>query len=233
MAVVEYEVKNKIAYITLNRPEALNAIDGELFNGIIDTMERCSADPDAWVAILSGKGRAFCTGADLKGMGGGKRPGDVKDLYFSVLHMKKPLIVALHGFCLAQGEGLAFCSDIRVGAEGTEFGWPQVSRGITSVSAPTFGVHFLPRNVGSYLAYTAKRVGCDEMLKHDFLNFVVPPDQLMAKCEEIAGDILKNAPLAVWGTKEAIIKGMEMNLEQRMDLAMMIFQRVRVSEDTK
>jgi len=231
MAVIEYEVKDKIAYITLNRPDQLNAINAELLDAIGKTMVRCSVDPDAWVAILSGKGRAFCTGADLAG--GGIKSADVGEAYRYVLHMKKPMIVALQGYCLAQGEGIAFCCDIRVAAEGTEFGWPQASRGITSMSAPAFGAHFLPRNVGSYLAFTAERVGTEEMMRYGFLNKVVPKDKLMEECEAIARKILKNAPLAVQGIKEAIIGGLEMNLEQRLNLSSMIFNRVQVSEDAQ
>ena len=104
---------------------------------------------------------------------------------------------------------------------------------LKSVSAPTLGAHFLPPNIGSYLAYTGERVGCDEMLKHHSSNFEVSPDQMMAKCEEITRKILINAPLAVWETKEAIISGLDMNLEQRMTIATMLFERVQGSEDTQ
>ncbi len=121
MALVEYDVKDKIAFITFNRPEKLNAINKEMFNELVSVCQRYNEDRDALVAILYGKGRAFCSGADLAG----EDPefiAKVDTLYLNILTLTKPTIAAVHGFCLAQGIGITLCSDIRVAAEDTKFG---------------------------------------------------------------------------------------------------------------
>ena len=161
MANVEYEVKGKLAYITLNRPEKLNAITLPMFDEIVSTCRRYNEDPDVWVAILSGKGRAFCPGIDLTE----QKPGltfNVDEVYFSILGVKKPLIAAVHGYCLAQGAGIAFCCDIRVAAEGTKFGWPQVKRGMSSISGPSFAAHHLPLNYAYEYLFTGELFDAQE-----------------------------------------------------------------------
>ena len=146
MVVVEDEVKDKIAYITLNRPDKLNAVNQEVIEGVLDAVHDFNQNPDAWVAIVSGKGRAFCTGADLSGIGSGtsRRPRNTDELYYEIMMARKPMIAAVHGYCLAQGDGIALSCDIVIAAEGTRFGWPQAKRGISSTSGPSLGVIHLP-----------------------------------------------------------------------------------------
>ncbi|MBA7690043.1 Enoyl-CoA-hydratase [subsurface metagenome] len=230
MANVEYEVKGKLAYITLNRPEKLNAITLPMFDEIVSTCRRYNEDPDVWVAILSGKGRAFCPGIDLTE----QKPGltfNVDEVYFSILGVKKPLIAAVHGYCLAQGAGIAFCCDIRVAAEGTKFGWPQVKRGMSSISGPSFAAHHLPLNYAYEYLFTGELFDAQEAYRFNLINRVVPQDKLMSAAEEIAGKILNNAPLAVQGMKEAAQMGLELPLPQRMHSAQLILNRIKHTKD--
>ena len=230
MANVEYEVKGKLAYITLNRPEKLNAITLPMFDEIVSTCRRYNEDPDVWVAILSGKGRAFCPGIDLTE----QKPGqviNVDDVYFSILGVTKPLIAAVHGYCLAQGAGIAFCCDIRIAAEGTKFGWPQVKRGMSSISGPTFAAHHLPLNYAYEYLFTGELFDAQEAYRFDLVNRVVPQDKLMSTAEEMAEKILNNAPLAVQGMKEAIQMGIELPLPQRMHGAKLILNRIKQTKD--
>ena len=232
MALVEYEVKDKIAYITLNRPEKLNAISKEMFYELVSVCERYNEDRDAWVAIICGKGPAFCTGADLAG----EDPEfitKVDMLYLDVLTLKKPTIAAVHGFCLAQGIGITLCSDISIAAVGTKFGWPQVKRGISSISGPAFAVHYLPRNFGYECLFTGEFFGTQEASRFNMLNRVVPGDKLMSTAEEIAKKITANAPLAVQAMKEAALMGLEVNLAQRLRIGGMILARVMKTEDAQ
>ena len=235
MSVVEYEVRDKIAYITLNRPEKLNAINPQLFDELVAICDKYEEDPDAWVAILSGKGRAFCTGMDLV-QTPSERPSlafTTDQMYYRLMTVKKPLIAAVHGYCLAQGDGIAFSCDIIVAAEGTKFGWPQAKRGISSISGPSLGMFCLPRHYAFEFLFTARMFDAEEAYRLNLINRVVPEDQLMVTAESIARDILDNSPSSVWGMKRAIILGADNALRQRMQIAAEIAKGVHETEDAK
>ena len=233
MALVEYEVKDKIAYLTLNRPDKRNALNEGMFNALVEACKKYDDDPNAWVGILSGNGPAFCAGLDLAEVDP-KLASRIDEIYLSIMAVKKPLIAAVHGFALAQGAGLMFCCDIRVAAEGTRFGWPQVSLGLSSISAPTFAYHWLPRNFACEYAFTAKLFDAKEAYERfNIVNRLVPQDKLMATAEEIAKTILTNAPLAVQAMKQGMTLGAEMTFEQRMRTAGLIFLQLLETEDAQ
>jgi enoyl-CoA hydratase/carnithine racemase len=235
MAVVEYEVKDKIAYITLNRPEKMNAINQEILAGLDDAIENYRQNPDAWVAIISGKGRAFSTGADLEsfGPGAGRWLKSPVDVYFRILETKKPIIAAVHGYCLAQGDGIALACDIVIAAEGTQFGWQQAKRGIQSVSGPSLGMYHMPSKIAAELLFTARLINAEEALNLNLINRIVPEDKLISTAEEVAREILANSPSAVWGMKEAIVLGRDVGLRKKMEISSLISRRVATTEDAK
>lgn len=235
MAVVEYEVKDRIAYITLNRPDKLNAVNQEVIEGIDNAVHSFNQDPDAWVAIVSGKGRAFCTGADLAGIGSGAttRRRSTDELYYNIMMAKKPMIAAVHGYCLAQGDGIALSCDIVIAAEGTRFGWPQAKRGISSTSGPSLGVSHLPAKVVAELLFTARFVEVEEALSLHLINKIVPADRLMEEAEAVARQILANSPSAVWGMKQAMQLGRDVPIRQKMQIASNIGAQVSATEDAK
>lgn len=234
MSMIEYEVRDKIAYITLNNPEKRNAINKGMFLDLLSICERYNDDEDAWVAILSGKGKAFCAGADLGGEADFvKLITKVDMLYLNIMALKKPTIAAVHGYVLAQGVGIVMACDIRIAAEGTKFGWPQVKRGISSMSGPALAVHFLPRNFGYEYLFTGEFFGTEEASRFNLVNRVVPEGKLMFAAKEMANKIIENAPLAVQAMKEAAHLGFEMNLAQRLHTSGMILARVMATEDAK
>ena len=146
MALVEYEVRGRIATITMNRPEKLNAMNREMLEGLWEAFTNLRDDPEVWLGIVTGTGRAFSVGHDLEEMGGGGKTsaGSTDELYFMVQHIWKPIIAAVNGYCLAQGAGIALGADIRVAAETAQFGWPQTKRGISSISGPVILGHRVP-----------------------------------------------------------------------------------------
>jgi len=235
MAAVEYKVKDRIAYITLNRPDKLNAVNQEVIEGILDAVHDFNQNPDAWVAIISGKGRAFCTGADLSGIGSGtsRRIRSTDELYYDIMMARKPMIAAVHGYCLAQGDGIALSCDIVIAAEGTRFGWPQAKRGISSTSGPSLGVSHLPIKIVNELLFTARFVETEEALRLHLINKIVPEDKLMEEAEAVAKQILANSPSAVWGMKQAMQLGRDVPIRQKMQIANMIGRQVQQTEDFK
>lgn len=232
MALIQYEVKDKIAYITLNRPEKMNAINKEMFGELVAVCQRYNEDRSSLVAIFSGKGRSFCTGADLAGEDA-EFITKVDMLYLDIMTLKKPTIAAVHGFCIAQGIGITLSCDIRIAAEGTKFGWPQVKRGLSSISGPAFAVHYLPRNFGYEYLFTGEPFGTEEASRFNMINRIVPEDKLMSAAGDMARKIIANAPLAVQAMKEAALMGFEMNLVQRLRVGGMIMARVLKTKDAE
>lgn len=221
MALVDYEVRQKIAYITLNRPEKMNAINLQVKDELIACFRRYKNDRDAWVAILSGNGPSFCPGIDLTELSP-EIAAEVDRLYLDILGVTKPIICCIHGFCLAQGDGIAFCCDIRIASDDAKFGWPQAKRGMSSISGPSFAAHHLPLGYAFEYLFTGELFDAQEAYRLNMVNRVVPKDKLMFTGEEIARKILECAPLAVRAMKEGILRGLQMPLAERMHTAAMI-----------
>ena len=232
---VIYKIKEGIAYITLNRPEKLNAIDPPMRQQLWDAFQDVDKNPDVRCAIVTGAGRAFSTGHDLVAMaaGGANEGPSTGDLYVVQSNIWKPIISAINGICLAQGCGIALGSDIRIASSKAEFGWPQAKRGIASVSGPALLSQVVPRNIAFEFLFTGDFVDAHKALELMLVNYVVEPDQVMAKSEELAQKITANAPLSLAAIKEASIKGSEMGLEDRVKFAQNKRNEVLESEDAK
>jgi|TARA_B100001750_G_C15423461_1_gene554200 enoyl-CoA hydratase/carnithine racemase len=232
---VIYEIKQGIAYITLNRPEKLNAIDPPMRQQLWDAFQDVDKNTEVRCAIVTGAGRAFSTGHDLVAMaaGGANEGPSTGDLYVVQSNIWKPIIAAINGICLAQGCGIALGSDIRIASSKAEFGWPQAKRGIASVSGPALLSQVVPRNIAFEFLFTGDFVDAEKALELMLVNYVVDPDQVMAKSEEIAQKITANAPLSLAAIKEASIKGSEMGLEERVKFAQDKRNEVLESEDAK
>ena len=232
---VIYEIKEGIAYITLNRPEKLTAIAPPMRQQLWDAFQDVDKTPDVRCAIVTGAGRAFSTGHDLVAMaaGGANEGPSTGDLYVVQSNIWKPIISAINGICLAQGCGIALGSDIRIASSKAEFGWPQAKRGIASVSGPALLSQVVPRNIAFEFLFTGDFVDAHKALELMLVNYVVEPDQVMAKSEEIAQKITANAPLSLAAIKEASIKGSEMGLEDRVKFAQNKRNEVLESEDAK
>ena len=165
--------------------------------------------------------------------GGANEGPSTGDLYVVQSNIWKPIISAINGICLAQGCGIALGSDIRIASSKAEFGWPQAKRGIASVSGPALLSQVVPRNIAFEFLFTGDFVDAHKALELMLVNYVVEPDQVMAKSEEIAQKITANAPLSLAAIKEASIKGSEMGLEDRVKFAQNKRNEVLESEDAK
>ena len=235
MAEVEYEVRDNIGYITLNRPEKLNAINPEMRELLWEAFEDVKHNPEVRVAIITGKGRAFSTGHDLEAMAAGRASEgrSTSDLYLAEQNIWKPILSAINGICLAQGCGLALSSDIRIASEEAQFGWPQVKRGISSVSGPALMAQVVPRNIAFEIMFTAEFISAQRALELHLVNQVVPAEQVMATTEAIARKIMENAPLALAAIKEVTVNGAGMDLERRVAYAQVKADHTRTTEDAK
>ncbi|MBI3965242.1 MAG: enoyl-CoA hydratase/isomerase family protein [Chloroflexi bacterium] len=217
---VDYEVRDNVAWITLNRPDKLNAIDSSMRSELFPIMQELKYSDALWMAVITGNGRAFSVGHDLVEMTtAGSHYPTTDDLYLFQLGIYKPIIAAINGFCLAQGAGLALCSDIRIASDQARFGWPQVKRGIGSVSGPCLLAHRVPLNIALEFLFTGEFIDAQEAKRLNLVNYVVPHAQLMEKTEEFVSRIRGNAPLAARAMKETTVRGQGMTIEDRVRLA--------------
>ena len=232
---VIYEVKEGIAYITLNRPEKLNAINPEMRELLWDAFQDVRNNDEVRCAIVTGSGRAFSTGHDLVAMASARanEGPTTGDLYVEQSKIWKPIISAINGICLAQGCGIALGSDIRIASSEAQFGWPQAKRGISSVSGPALLSQVVPRNIAFEFLFTGDFVDAQKALELMLVNYVVAPEEVMPRAEEMARKITANAPLSLAAIKEASVKGSEMGLEERVAFAQNKRDEVLATEDAQ
>lgn len=241
---IRFEVKDHIATITLNRPEKMNAINHSMRVELQEAFRQVKYDPEIWIAILTAEGKAFCSGKDLlektsKGFVGSEPPEEDglvmsnDELYMFQRHIYKPFIAAINGACLAQGAGFALGSDIRIMAENATFGWPQVKRGISSVSGPTLFATEVPLAVALKYLLRGVPMTAKEALDLHVVHEVVPREKLMETAHRWAAEIMECAPLAVQGIKESAVRSQSLPLNERIAMARGVSNRVLLSQDSK
>ena len=219
MAFVELEKQGHVGILTVNRPEALNALNSQVLADLGAAVDAVEADQEIYVVILTGAGRSFVAGADIGEMKGfssieGKKFGvHGGEVFLKLENMSKPVIAAVNGFALGGGCELAMSCDIRLASEKAKFGQPEVGLGIT----PGFGgTQRLPRIVGigkaMELILTAKTISAAEAKEIGLVNEVYAPEELMDKALELANAICANAQIAVQESKRCIRKGMQTDI---------------------
>ena len=233
---VTYEKENEIAVLTLNRPEGFNSINPELFQDLSEALIRFRDDDDVLVGIITGTGRkAFCAGADVKTM-----IPQLSDTSYSQpptimrgMNIPKPLLAAVNGLALGGGMELAMACDIRIASENASFGQPEVKLGLI----PGWGgTQRLPRLVpiaASELLLVGNTISAAEAYRIGLVSRVVPLDELLNTARELAMKICENGPLAVLATKDAITRGLTMNLEDGLALESSLFSDILATEDCK
>jgi len=204
---VLYEKKGPICHVTLNRPEKLNAASDQLVEEVNDALFEFDADPDLHVVIISGAGRAFCSGADvrqrqlrtqeeLRRLGGpaGRRS---REIGLADTVNWKPAIAAVHGYALGLGYMLAQSCDLVVAAEGTQFQIREVQRGLGGAQHWAATWFWTGTRFANEVALTGRMFTAEEALQHGMVNRVVPPAQVIPAAEGLAQEIIANPPLAV------------------------------------
>lgn len=234
---IEHEVDGHISIITLCRPEKKNAINRAMRYELQQALTEVKNNNDIWLTIITGRGDVFCSGKDLlEKIAPEDDDGSVMsndELYYFLRNIYKPVIAALNGPSYAQGAGFALNSDIVVMAEEATIGWPQVKRGISSVSGPSLCAHAMPWPQAMSYLMRGVPIPAGECLRWGIANEVVPREELMGTAKRYAQEILSNAPIAVRAIKEAARRGQEMSFESRMYMARDVANRVLLSDDSK
>ena len=219
MKYIKIEVKKHIGILTIDRQEALNALNSEVLSELDAAIDEVVANDDIYVVILTGAGRSFVAGADIGEMKDfssidGKKFGVLgAGVFLKLENMEKPVIAAINGFALGGGCELCMSCDIRLASEKAKFGQPEVGLGITPGFA---GTQRLPRIVGiskaMELILTAKVIGAAEAKAIGLVSEVYPPEELMPKAMELANAICANAQIAVCESKRCIRMGMQTDI---------------------
>jgi enoyl-CoA hydratase/carnithine racemase len=224
---VLFEKKGPLAYVTINRPERLNACDSATFQMLAEVWREFGNDPALRVGILTGAGeRAFCVGSDLKA-----NDVELQDVPFPLLaNLPKPIIAAINGHANGGGLEQALCCDIRVAAEHAQFGVGDARLGWLPAGG---GTQLLPRLIPGgrtlEMLYTGNRIGAQDALRLGLVDYVVPLSQLIHKCEEIAHEICKSPPLALQKIKQAVLHGFDRPLAEGLKLERELYKELQGS----
>ena len=237
---VLFSLSDSIATVTLNRPHALNSIDGDTMAELSACWDTIRKDDAIRAVILTGMGeKAFCTGMDLKktmppdeSYARAAYSGDGDRSFVGTLTTDKPIVCAINGFALAGGLELALACDIRIAVESASFGLPEVKIGSIPGAG---GTQRLPRIVGMsnamHMLLTADRIDSAEALRIGLVSRIVPAGQLLDVAREIAGKIAANAPLAVRAVKQLVTRGADLPLQAAIDAERMAWGILRNTED--
>jgi enoyl-CoA hydratase/carnithine racemase len=204
--------RDGVAVITINRPEARNAVNAAVASGIAAALDELDSDPDLLVGIITGAGGYFCAGMDLKAFASGDTPWSADRGFAGIVERSstKPLIAAVEGFALAGGLEIALACDLIVASEAAVFALPEPRVGLAALAG---GLHRLPRVIGSKRALgmilTGRRVSAREGLELGFVNDVVVPAELMNAARGWAKQILELSPMSIRASKEAVYKGLD------------------------
>ena len=210
--LVSYEIAEHVATITYNRPDTLNAINAEMRQSLNDAFSRFRDDEEAWVAIVTGAGRAFCAGGDMREGGAtGEFAGTfwekpTVNSFESGWEIYKPVIAAVNGICLGYGLTLVTWCDFVIASDRAEFGYPEVRLGVPTI----VGAIRLPQRVSWQYAMemllTGERIDAGRAKEIGLAGWVVPHDQLMDEAQALARRLVAAAPLAARATKEVAVR---------------------------
>lgn len=250
-----FEKKDRVAYITLNRPEARNALDAASVVDLIRAWEEYRDDDDLRCAVITGAGdESFCAGADLSRLvplftGSRKAqteaekqvqadPLIAQKAWLRDLDIYKPIVAGVNGHAIAGGLELLYAADIRIAAEGAMFGLQEVTWGLFPMGGSSVK---LPRQIpytrAMEMMLTGELIDAEDALALGLINRVLPQEKVMEECERIARIIVQNAPLAVSAVKKAVMTNMGLTLEQGLknefELAVPVFMSQDAQEGPK
>ncbi|MCC6387260.1 MAG: enoyl-CoA hydratase/isomerase family protein [Dehalococcoidia bacterium] len=236
------DVADGVATITLNRPEAMNAINGELAAGLLAAYREVRRRDDIRVALLTGNGRAFCAGADLKARVASDNAGspiaplfrteDPEGVYD--YDPRKPVIAAINGYCLGGGFEIALTADILVAADNATFGLPEITLGFfPGGGGPVRLPRSIPRALANDMLLTGERIDARAALERGIISRVFPADELLPAARAMALRIAGNAPLAVRAMRELIRRQEDLPHGDAMRLAGSLRWIIGLTDDAK
>jgi enoyl-CoA hydratase/carnithine racemase len=241
LSLTQIRIEGHVAVVTLNRPEAMNAISGEVADVLAGALLQAAADPDAWTVVLAAAGdRAFCVGADLKERNALDEAGWLRNrvlmrgLFDSLRALPQPTIASVFGYSLGGGFELALNCDLIVAADEAVFGFPETRVGIVPGGG---GTQALVRRLGPArakdLIFTGRRISAEEAHDWGLVARVVERGALESATMELAREICGSSPVAVREAKFAIDRGLDVALEDGIELEDLAWRRAVASQDRR
>lgn len=223
---VLYKKQEGIIVISLNRPEKLNAINGQLSRDFLAALMEAEVDTEAKVVIIRGEGRAFCAGFDLSQSGSPERQAPLEyqrdtgqNITRVMMRMPKIVIAAVHGYAVGAGLEWTMGADLRVVAEGTQFGATETNVGQTVTNAGTkLLTHYIGLAKAKELYFTNEFMDAEEAYRLGYVNKLVPPDKLESATMEMAKRIDQNSGLSLMLTKQAVNRALSMSIEETLQM---------------
>ena len=234
--MIDYEVKDRIAVVTIRRPEARNAVNPEVAAGLEHAVDQLEADPDTWIGIIAGEGPVFCAGADLKAIAAGQADGlRTKRGGFAGITARertKPIIAAVDGPALAGGCEIALSCDLIVASQQAIFGLPEVKRSLVAAAG---GLFRLPRTLGPKVAMelilTGDPIPAERAYQLGMVNQLVAPGEALDAARSLAERVVANAPIAVWESRKIALAALTSDDETLWRMSRDGFSRVSQTED--
>ena len=218
-----YEKRGPVAHISLDRPEVLNAYNMQMRDDFSEALSAVHDDPEVLCLLITGRGRAFCAGADLTEFGTApsqtvaRRVRWERDVWGQLMTIPVPVVAAVHGYCIGSGIEIALLCDIRIGAENAVFAMPEVQLGMIPAAG---GTQTVPRIAGwSHtldLLLTGRRIGAEEALSLGLLTRVVPEEDLLEQAWELCRRLAALDPRSAAAAKQSLLRGADLPLDEAL-----------------
>lgn len=225
---ISVELDDRLAIVTLNRPNRLNAIDRAMMRGLVDLFDDFSYDEDIWAVMITGAGdRAFSAGADLKEVNSGDQAkqmarspngGSDRNTFETILECRKPVLAAINGIAVGGGCEIALACDIRIASETARLGMPEAKRGMGANFGCQMLPRIVPRGIAYELLYTGEMIDAAEACRIGLVNHVYPAASLMHETLKLGRALIANAPLTLRRYKEMINKGGDLPISAALRL---------------
>jgi enoyl-CoA hydratase len=236
--MVEFEVRGRVAIITLDRPAARNAVDPALASALEAAIDRLEEDDEVWVGILAARGPVFCAGADLKAVSEGRSDGIItrRSGFAGICRRErtKPIIAAVDGPALAGGCEIVAACDLVVASTHASFGIPEVKRSLVAAAGGLFRLaRKLPPNVAMAMALTGEPISAEQAYVHGLVNELVEPGTVVEAALALAGRITANAPVAVRLSRDVVLRAALADDDEAWRISNAAYRAVLATDDFK
>jgi len=223
---VLYEVKERIAWVTLNRPDRRNSINAGLTAGLEQSLDQADRSPDVSAVVLTGAGGNFCSGADLGGDEFSSQPsflelhegrGRFAQLLSKMNQCRKPILAAVEGYCLAGGMGLCLSSDIVIASEDAQFGTPEIKRGLWPYMVTAVLIRNVGRKKALELCMTGDRISAAEAERIGLINYAVPKAEFQSRVAQMAEKLASYSPAVMGLGKKSFYRMADMTVQDALE----------------
>lgn len=232
------ETRGKVGLVTLNRPKAMNALNAELMQELVQAIQEFDANPGIGAILITGNERVFAAGADITAMADATVTDMLSDsfveLFDGLRKVKKPVLAAVAGYALGGGCELAMSCDMILAAENARFGQPEVTIGVIPGAGGTQRLtHAVGKAIAMEMVLNNRTLTAGEALLHGLINRVVPTERFLDEALALASEVAERAPLAVRLGKEAVNKAYELSLSEGLESERRAFYMLFASQDQK